>query len=345
MSVKFTVMGSLNMDFVLSVPRLPQEGETLLAQNFSTFPGGKGANQAVALARLGGQVNMIGAVGDDDLGNNLLRNLEQEQIDTTGVQCLADTPTGNAFITVDQQGKNTILVYPGANGELKTSWVPQHKELIQNSEYLLMQLETPLEVVEATAELADSLGTKVILNPAPGQELSQNLLKRVHLLTPNETELSVISGMTTETREEQIAAARHLTDLGVDQVVVTLGSEGAFHVDKNMGQQGTHGHHNTHCNHGTRGTYGTRGTHGTQDSQNPQEATFVDSFSVKAVDTTAAGDSFTAALAIALGQGQSIENALKYASAVAAITVTKEGAQSSLPYSHQVDTFLKKGEL
>ncbi|OWZ83029.1 ribokinase [Natranaerobius trueperi] len=306
--MKLSVLGSLNMDFVYYVSRLPKEGETLLAEDNAKFPGGKGANQAVAAARLGSDVKMIGAVGDDDLGDSLLESLQKESIDISGVKQMTDINTGNAFITVDSKGNNTILVYSGANSKVDLKWVDNFKKDIRESDFLLTQLETPLDIVTKGIELAFDVGTKVVLNPAPGLTLPNELLEKVYLLTPNQTELSIISGREIKTDDDLITASRSLIDLGVQNVVVTLGSKGALHIDKTS-------------------------------------YTFIESFNVNAIDTTAAGDSFTAGLTFGIWRGKSIKEALQYASAVSALTVIKEGAQSSLPTANQVEMYLEKGEI
>ena len=299
--MKITVIGSINMDIVMKVPRLPQKGETLLASEYLRVPGGKGANQAVAVARLGVTVSMVGALGKDAEGDCLLKQLKQEGIDTAGV-LRTDTASGNALITVDEKGDNTILVYPGANLQVTPAWVMQQKELIVQADWIMLQLEIPMESVVTAAHLARNNGTQVLLNPAPATQLSDELISLLDVLTPNETEIVLLSG------ESDIATgASRMLDKGIDAVVVTLGSKGSMAIREKQ-------------------TYHAPPCH------------------INAVDTTAAGDAYNAALLTALAEGKSFREALIFANAAGALTATRIGAQSSLPTRSAVDDFLKSNQ-
>lgn len=300
---KIVVIGSLNMDLVVQASRLPQGGETILGNAFHEIPGGKGANQAVAMARLGAQVDMIGRVGSDGFGKSLLSTLSVDGVNVDSVKALEGTSTGVALITVQDSGENSIIVVPGANGLLSPLDLEPIKGQILSASTVVAQLETPIETVKTALKLAKKEGIRTILNPAPAQSLDLELLEAIDLLTPNETELALLSGMVTETLEEVKLAAMALIEKGVKALVVTLGSEGAYYIDH------------------TGRTY-------------KQKA-----YSVKAVDTTAAGDSFTAALAVKLTEGADIEEAMDFASKVGALTVQKIGAQSSLPTLEAVEAF------
>lgn len=217
------VLGSLNTDLVVRSPRLPRPGETLTGGPFQTFPGGKGANQAVAIARLGAPVVMIGKVGSDGFGSELMAAVAEQGVDTRGISVASEAATGVALITVEASGQNTIIVVAGANALATPEYVELHAELIRNASLLVMQLESPLEAVMTAASLARQAGVKVLLNPAPAQPLPLDLLRNVDLLAPNQVELAMLAG------EGDVAeAARKLIDMGVGVMVVTLGSEGCY---------------------------------------------------------------------------------------------------------------------
>lgn len=300
---RIVVLGSINMDLVVKASRLPVGGETILGEGFYEIPGGKGANQAVAMSRLGAKVHMIGRVGDDGFGKSLLSTLENDQIDTAAIKAVKGVSTGVALITLQSSGENSIIVVAGANGQINAEELLADKKLIQSAKTFVTQLETPLDTVKAGLQMAKESGAFTILNPAPAQILSEDILKNIDLLTPNETELALLSGMPTQTLDEVKAAADVLIKQGVKALIVTLGSQGAYYIDEN-GK-----------------TY-------------KQEA-----YKVKPVDTTAAGDSFTGALAVALTEDKSIEEAMAFATKVGALTVQKLGAQSSLPTLSQVSEF------
>jgi ribokinase len=300
---QIVVLGSLNMDLVVQAKRLPVGGETILGEAFHEIAGGKGANQAVAMARLGASVKMIGRVGKDGFGNTLMSTLNKDGIDTTGIKTIDGISTGVALITLQSSGENSIIVVPGANGKLMPEDLEEVKEDIMQAETFVTQLETPIQTVKAALKIAKKGGAFTILNPAPAQFLDQEILENVDLLTPNETELALLSGLPTTNLEEVTLAAKALMKQGVKTLVVTLGSEGALYLN-------------------------VAGAVVKQDA-----------FKVVPVDTTAAGDSFTGGLAVALTNDKAIEEALVFASQVGALTVQKLGAQSSLPYLAEVEKF------
>ena len=289
---RVVVIGSANTDMVARVPRLPLPGETLLAGAFDSVFGGKGANQAVAAARLGAVVTVIACVGADGPGDQTVQNLENEGIDTEFVIRDPDAPTGIALITVDEAtGENTIVVVPGANAKLSPPLLDLAAAAIRDADVLICQLEIPLETVQAALKMARSAGVLTILNPAPARHLPDDLLSLVSVLTPNQTE----AGLLLDADLDPSAAALTLRRRGAENVVVTLGAAGARVVSASAN-------------------------------------TWVQAFAPEeVVDTTAAGDCFTGALAVALGEGQSLEQAVKFANAAASLSVETEGAQPSLP--------------
>lgn len=219
------VIGSINMDYTVKVNKLPQREETILATTFHVAAGGKGANQAVAARRLGANVLMIGALGNDNMGKELKEKLEDEGIDVSGIK-FVDKPTGNAMITVDSSGSNTIVVYPGANEELDINWIEKYSDKIKNCDYVILQLEIPLETVLGAVKLAKKWDKKVILNPAPAKEIPEEIYKYVDIVTPNETELATITG-----NDDIKKGAEELIHRGARSVVVTLGDKGSYYID------------------------------------------------------------------------------------------------------------------
>ena len=287
------VIGSLNMDLVVNVDTMPKPGQTIIGSNFKEVPGGKGANQAVAMARLNGNVSMIGKVGEDGFGQTLINSLKNDKVDTTYIQT-SKGATGVALITVDKNAQNSIVVSPGANFEVKEDDIDNNIEAIKNSDIVVLQLETPLNTIKYALNKAKELNKYTILNPAPAVKLDDEIIKNVDLLTPNETELEIISGVSIETEEDIQKAAQIMIEKGVKELIVTLGSKGSLYINK-------------------------------------EKSMFKKAYKVEAVDTTAAGDSYTGALAVALSQDKNIEDAMDFASKVGALSVLKEGAQSSLP--------------
>lgn len=292
------VVGSINMDLVVRAPRHPEPGETILGSSFQTFPGGKGANQAVAAARLGGKVKMIGRVGTDSFGDSLLATLQNDQVDTTHVRRSADLASGVALITVNEQGQNTIVVVPGANGALSPQDIIDSRGAFIGASVVLLQLEIPIETVKTAAELARQEGVGVILNPAPARQLTKNLLSNVDFLIPNESELALLTGL-----QAVSIAAESLRSIGTRRLVVTLGSQGVLVIDED-------GHYQL-------------GAH-----------------LVPVVDTTAAGDAFVGAFAVALTEHRPTREAAAWGNAAGALAVTCAGAQPSLPTRAQLQAFL-----
>lgn len=297
-----TVAGSLNMDLVVYTDRIPRPGETVLGRNFKQMPGGKGANQASAAAKLGAAVRMIGCVGADSFGAQLKESLSSDGVDVEYVMVKPDAATGVAVIQVESSGDNSITVAAGANYSIAAEDIARMKDVVTGSDVILLQLEIPLETVKAAIFAAKSEGKLVILNPAPAAFLDEEILSRTDILTPNETELEFLSGHRTDTLENLKAAGMILLEKGVKDLVITLGSRGALHM-------------------------------------NLSETAHYDAYRVNAVDTTAAGDSFNAALAVFLSEGKTMEEAIGFAMKVGAMTVTKEGAQPSLPLLREVNNF------
>ena len=295
------VIGSLNMDLVVNVDTMPKPGQTIIGSNFKEVPGGKGANQAVAMARLNGNVSMIGKVGEDGFGQTLINSLKNDKVDTTYIQTSIGA-NGVALITVDKNAQNSIVVSPGANFEVKEDDIDNNIEAIKNSDIVVLQLETPLNTIKYALNKAKELNKYTILNPAPAVKLDDEIIKNVDLLTPNETELEIISGVSIETEEDIQKAAQIMIEKGVKELIVTLGSKGSLYINK-------------------------------------EKSMFKKAYKVEAVDTTAAGDSYTGALAVALSQDKNIEDAMDFASKVGALSVLKEGAQSSLPTLEDVKNF------
>ena len=293
------VVGSINMDLVVRVPRAPLPGETVLGGDFETFPGGKGANQAVAAARMGADVTMVGRVGNDDFGNTLIQGLVDDEIKTTHVIKDAETPSGIAMIAVAADGENVIVVASGSNYKVSVEDVNRARDLMREADILLLQLECPLESVAEAVELANAYDLPVVLNPAPAQTLSKTLLSKVDYLTPNEGELSTLTGETDINKSIQV-----IKEWGVKNLVVTQGHNGARVVSLDVDEH-------------------------------------LPAYSVNAVDTTAAGDAFNGALAVALAEGQPLMEAVKLSMAAGALSVTKRGAQPSLPTRVAVENFIK----
>lgn len=305
---KIVVVGSLNMDLVVQVPKIPKPGETVLGVNFATFPGGKGANQAVAAARLGASVTMIGQVGDDTYGEMLVGNLASEGVNTEFISIDENNATGVAMITVDEHGQNSIAVASGANFTLTAEDIQSAWEKIGEIDILVMPLETPIETIFKAAELARDQNVPVVLNPAPARSLEPDLLSMVDVIVPNEHEVLQIAGYVDSGNTSVEDAARTMINLGVNAVVITLGGNGVMIVDNNPGVM------------------------------------TIPSIKVDVLDTTAAGDSFVAALAVGLIEGKSLRDACYFANAAGAITVTRMGAQPSLPTRAELTEFLEYQE-
>lgn len=301
---KLVILGSVNADHILNVAHFPLPGETISGNQFQMVFGGKGANQAVAAGRCGANISFLACLGNDDIGKKAKAQLMTDNIDTKSIELIDDVATGVALIFVNQQGENVIGIHAGANGRLDTSYVQRHGNIIKEADALLMQLESPLDSVLKAAEIAKQENVQVILNPAPAQELPDELLSLVDIITPNETETEYLTGIKVVDDESAQQAADVLHNKGIKTVLITLGSRGVWVSEQN----------NKGC--------------------------IVPAFKVKAVDTIAAGDTFNGALITALLEGQSMMSAIKFAHAAAAIAVTRAGAQPSVPWRHEVDTFL-----
>ncbi len=295
-----TVVGSLNMDLVVRVAHLPAPGETILGRDYQTIPGGKGANQAVAAARLGGIVHLVGRVGQDSYGQTLIANLSVEGIHVEFVQVDSTSASGIAMITLDEAGSNTIVVAPGANMALTPQDVFQAFNGIASMDVLVLQLESPLECVQEAARLGQARGAKVVLNPAPARKLPDEIYKYVDVLVPNETEISLLTSLPVNTIGQAEQAAVRLLEMGAGEVVLTLGGRGALVVVP--GETSTH----------------------------------IPPYKVQVVDTTAAGDAFVAGLAVGLAQGLNLVEASRFGNAAGAVAVTRLGAQPSMPTREDV---------
>jgi len=300
---KVVVVGSSNTDMIIKLNKIPAPGETVIGGEFSTAAGGKGANQAVAAARAGGDVAFIACVGEDMFGQQAIDGFVSDQINVDYVYKDESAASGVAFIFVDKKGENSIAVASGANYQLLPEHISKAEEAVTSAEILVMQLETPVETITAAAKLAKENGVKVILNPAPAQPLDDELLQNISILTPNEGEAELLTGVNVGDETSAENAANLLLDKGLEAVLITLGPKGVF--------------------------LGTR-----------RECKMVPGFSVEAIDTTAAGDVFNGALAIGLGENKSFDEAIRFANAAAALSVTKLGAQPSAPTRKEIDEFL-----
>ncbi len=303
MGSNITVVGSSNTDMIVKAARIPRPGETILGGDFSTAAGGKGANQAVAAARAGGSVTFIARVGDDLFGNEALNGFRADNIDVSAISQDSDAPSGVALILVDDNGENSIAVASGANARLTPADIEAAQDSIENADVLLMQLEVPLEAVESAAQIAAANDVPVILNPAPARELPDSLLANCSIITPNETEAELLTSITVESESDAKKAADALKARGVGTVIITLGARGVFVSDESF--EG-----------------------------------MVKGFSVEAVDTTAAGDVFNGAFAVAFAEGKTLNDAVRFANAAAALSVTKLGAQPSAPKRDEIMNML-----
>ncbi|MFO0940923.1 MAG: ribokinase [Pirellulales bacterium] len=314
------VVGSINMDLVIRCDKLPRPGETKLATSLQELCGGKGANQAVAAARAGGSVSMIGCVGDDAFANRLISNLDKEGIDTTTIQHISNCSSGVAVVAVEEIGQNSILVVPGANARLTPVLVQQHKALIQSADIVLLQLEIPHETVAEVIRLANEAGVRVVLDPAPAPttwpgafsanqytngigQASEPVINGISLFCPNQTEASTLTGMPVDNFDQAEAAAKKLLGQGIHAVAITMAEQGTLLVDQNQ----------TQC---------------------------IEPFLVTPVDTTAAGDAFAGALAIRWVESNDLLQSLSFANAAGAIAVTRHGAQQAMATRDEIDQFI-----
>jgi len=307
---EIAVLGSINMDLVVKVDRFPKRGETIVAKGFSLFPGGKGANQAVGVGRLGEDVSMFGMVGNDIFGPMLIKSLKSNGVKVNNVIVKENISSGIASIMVDSQGENIIAITPGANGQLNSHYVDSVLPTLEQSDILLLQFEVPLEAMDYLLKRLPKDSPQVILDPAPAYDLKHIYTKRVNIITPNETELQSITGIKIKTKEDVRKAAGFLHhETGAEAIICKYGEKGAYLVMK-------------------------------------EEFIHFPAYKVKVVDTTAAGDAFNAGLAAALSRGEDLEEAIKYANAVGALATTVAGAQTSMPSKEKVERFLfHKGEL
>jgi len=293
------------MDLVVKSPRIPAVGETILGEDFIMTPGGKGANQAVAAAKLGAEVYFIARLGNDIFAEQSLKNFKKEGVSTKYITQTNEAPSGVALIAVDDAGNNVIVVAPGANQMLSPDDVEKAESDISSSGALVAQLEIPLETVEFAARLANGSGVPFILDPAPAQELRPELLKMVDVLKPNETEAQILTGIeVTSNRDSVRRAAKKLLEYGVKSVILTMGAKGFLLA-------------------------------------NDDKMEFIPAIKVDAVDATAAGDAFTGSLAVGIAQGKTLADAALFANYVAALSVTKMGAQSSMPTREAVESFVR----
>jgi ribokinase len=299
MKPKITVIGSSNTDMICRVPSIPRPGETIMGTGFYTAQGGKGANQAVAAARAGGDVTFIACVGNDTFGQQAIEAYQNDGINTLCIQKIAGIATGVALINVAGSGENSIAVAPGANSRLSPEMIDGYRQVILQSDIVLMQLEIPMETVYHVIKLASVANIPLVLNPAPAREIESEMMKLLTLVTPNQHEASLLSGCWPEARDEQ-ESAYEIQKKGVKRVIVTTGSKGAFYLDgENSGSVG--------------------------------------GIQVKAIDTTAAGDTFNGYLVVELANGKNLAEAIAVATKAAAISVTRMGAQPSIPYARELD--------
>jgi len=305
MNKQIVVVGSLNMDMVVQVDRRPGIGETILGRRFFTSPGGKGANQAYAAARLGGSVFMVGKTGADMFGEQLLRHLKEAGVQTEGIAACEEESSGVACITIDAQGENNIIVVPGANHRLTAEDIRQNEARIQSGGLLVVQLEIPMEAVLEAVRLAHHHRVPVLLDPAPACPLPDELLGMVHYITPNESEMQQLTGKKVHDPETAFQAAEELLARGVRIVFAKRGENGVAVLSRS-------------------------------------ERFHMPGFRVNAVDTTAAGDTFAGALAVALTEGKSLSEAVRFANAASALSVTRYGAQSSMPDRSETEAFLNE---
>ena len=300
---KILVIGSMNMDYSIKTSRIPKEGETIIGEEVKLNPGGKGANQAYALAKLGTNISMIGSVGNDQNGELLKQNLMSVGVSLTGVKTLDNCNTGVAFVAVSKIGENSIIAISGANSKITIDDIDNNIELIKEADIILMQLEIPLDVVKYVSSLAHANNKLVVLDPAPARsDLDSSLYSNVDIMKPNETELEILSGISINNDNDIIVAAKKLVEQGVKNVIVSLGSKGSILINEKGYKK-------------------------------------YDAIKTNVVDTTAAGDSFTAALVSSLANDKELDEAIVFGHKVAALVVSKRGAQASIPSLSEVNTY------
>ena len=297
------VIGSSNVDMIIRGDRIPKPGETIIGGKFYKAAGGKGANQAVAAARAGGRVTFLSRVGNDVFGQEAIQGYRNDKINVNYVKVDHTESTGIALILVDSKGENCISVASGANMKLDKSDIKDATIELDNADVVLMQLETPIETIEYIIKSLKNKQVKTILNPAPALKISDDLLAHLTIITPNETEVELLTGVIVNDEKDALKASKILLDKGVKNVIITMGKKGAF-LHSELG------------------------------------SILIPSFEVNALDTTAAGDTFNGAFAVAVAEGKALEDAVKYANAAAAISVTKMGAQPSIPLKKEIENFL-----
>ncbi len=301
---KIVVVGSSNVDLIVKAERIPQPGETVMGGDFLMVCGGKGANQAITVHRMGGDVTFVTRIGEDMFGDRLLRQYASEGLDTNYVVRDSDSASGVAIISVDASGENCIVVAPGANDRLSVADIESARSQIETADFVLMQMEIPMEVIRYVKDMAVKAGVKVVLNPAPAARLDEDMLRGLYMITPNESECSLLTGLPVGDESEAEKAAGVLLDKGVENVIVTLGSRGALIKSRT-------------------------------------ECLTVPARRVCAVDTTAAGDVFNGSVVVALAEGRSIEQAVRIATVASSVSVTRMGAQPSVPIRAEVEEIMK----
>ncbi|MEM6691072.1 MAG: ribokinase [Planctomycetota bacterium] len=302
---KVVVVGSINMDLVINCDRIPRPGETIIGQTLQEFGGGKGANQAVAASRMNAAVRMLGAVGDDGFGNQLLENLKSDQVDVSEIDVQPGTPSGTAIINVQSDGENAITVIPGANGRVTPSDIRKNAAVIESADIVMLQLEIPLDAVIESILIARSTKTRVMLDPAPAPSEVPSQLLGVDLICPNESEAESLVGIAVDSIESAKSASKRLHHLGAANVIITLGSRGCFFSDGNTTKH-------------------------------------FPSWAIDTVDTTAAGDTFAGTLAAAWMRSGDLQKAIPIACASGALAASRLGAQASIPSLSEVESFLSE---
>ncbi|MBL8815909.1 MAG: ribokinase [Planctomyces sp.] len=300
------VVGSINMDLVVRSERLPRPGETLIGRDFDEIPGGKGANQAVAAARLGASVTMIGRVGSDAFGETLRRGLESEHVHVQHVLVTAGVSSGVAVIGVEDSGQNCITVVPGANGRLMPEDLSSAEDVIRVADVMLLQLEIPVTTVLAAIDIAHRHGIRIILDPAPAVKVVPPHLLEVDLVCPNETEAEMLTGISVRSVADAARAAKRLQQLGATEAIITLGDRGALFCDRNG------------------------------------VCELVEPCCINAVDTTASGDAFAAALGLRIAEGADLRTAVQFACAAGAVAACREGAQQAMPIRADVESMVNR---
>jgi len=303
---KILVIGSSNVDLVVDVPHTPKTGETILAKNMLKLPGGKGANQAFACGKLGGNVSFLSAIGDDSAGELLTHSLKSANVNQDCVSKIKDADTGIALIYIDAEGDNCIVVITGANDSCDVDYVTSHDDMLKDCDIMMIQAEVPIDAVLHSIRVAGKYGKTVIFNPAPAPKgLPDDIWKDIDFLTPNESELEILAGVSTDSEENMRVACGKLLEKGVKNVIITLGARGALL-----------------CNSDTFVIY--------------------PAYKVKAVDTTAAGDTFNGALAVALAKGWNLADSIDFANRAAAVSVSRKGAQASIPSQGDIVAYFEQ---